>query len=156
MGPPPKEWTSRGQTFPSRISRTSTWSRYFHAATPGFKNASGRDRVHRGWRVGPATFWYRVSLSDLTVRVAIIATSALLALVVIGWRQPARPGSHRGSDDNTTDGIEEPVVTLTDSSRRTLARVSALGGIALVASAVIATVVSLVLAWIVTNIIDRL
>ena len=106
--------------------------------------------------MGPATFLYRVSLSDLTVRVAIIATSALLALVVIGWRQPARPGSHRGGDDNATEGIEEPVVTLADSSRRTLARVSALGGIALVASAVIATVVSLVLAWILTNIIDRL
>lgn len=53
-------------------------------------------------------------------------------------------------------GADEPAVTLADDVKQRLLRVTALGGIALVASAVVATIVSVALAWLVTNIIDRL
>lgn len=106
-----------------------------------------------------------MSLTDLTVRVAAIAAVALLALIAVGWRQPARQRarshrteattSHR-STHSTTHGVDEPVVTLGDDVKQRLLRVTALGGIALVVSAVVATLVSVALAWLVTNIIDRL
>lgn len=106
-----------------------------------------------------------MSLTDLTVRVAAIAAFALLALIAVGWRQPARQRarshrtdattSHR-STRSTTHGVDEPAVALGDDVKQRVLRVTALGGLALVASAVVATIVSVALAWLVTNIIDRL
>jgi len=98
-----------------------------------------------------------VSLTDLTVRVAAIAAVALLALIAVGWRQPARQRarSHR-TEATTARTVDEPVVTLGDDVKQRVLRVTALGGIALVVSAVVATLVSVALAWLVTNIIDRL
>jgi len=101
-----------------------------------------------------------VSLTDLTVRVAAIAAFALLALIAIGWRQPARQRARSHRTEATTHSAEhsadEPVASLGDSVKQRVLRVTALGGIALVASAVVATIVSVALAWLVTNIIDRL
>ncbi|MFZ9399015.1 MAG: hypothetical protein ACO28Q_10615 [Ilumatobacteraceae bacterium] len=98
-----------------------------------------------------------MSLTDLTVRVAAIAAFALLALIAVGWRQPARQRvrSHP-TERSTKHDNEEPSVTPGDVVKQRLLRIGALGGIAVVASAVVATLVSVALAWLVTNIIDRL
>jgi hypothetical protein len=95
-----------------------------------------------------------VSITDITVRVAVIAGCALVALLVIGWRQPARGTS--SAPDSDPETASEPPATLRQVLRRRALDLSALGGVALVAGVVVATLVSVVISLIVTNIIDRL
>jgi hypothetical protein len=95
-----------------------------------------------------------VSITDITVRAAVIAGCALVALLVIGWRQPARGSSSVAR--RPPEGNTEPPAPLQQQIRRRALDLSALSGVALVLGVVVATVVSVVVSVIVTNIIDRL
>lgn len=95
-----------------------------------------------------------MSISDITVRVAVIAGCALVALLVIGWRQPAR-GTASTPRSRSAEALEPPTTSRQRIRRRAL-DLSALGGVALLAGVVVATLVSVAMSWLVTNIIDRL
>lgn len=95
-----------------------------------------------------------MSISDITVRVAVIAGCALVALLVIGWRQPAR-GTAPTPRSRPDEALEPPTTSRQRIRRRAL-DLSALGGVALLAGVVVATLVSVAMSWLVTNIIDRL
>jgi len=101
-----------------------------------------------------------VSLTDITTRISIVAGLAMLALLVIGWRKPAkvrgrtplrageRHQAHPGAVGETPD-IQERV------ARKTLNALG-LGGISIVVGVLIAIVLSVTVSWAVTNFVSRL
>jgi hypothetical protein len=118
-----------------------------------------------------------VSLTEISTRLGIIAGLAMLALLVIGWRKPARnfPRSPRAnqqsrqSDQRQSDQrlpdqrlLDEsnPLNTAAPDLSETIARkvldATGLGAIALVGGIVAAIVIATALSFIVTNVISRL
>ena len=105
---------------------------------------------------GAGTVLFGMSLSDITLRVALLAGLALIALVAVGWRQPARrrivsPRDTPGRGDSVE--IPEP---LGQQARRRILDLASLGGIAVGVAFVVAIAVALVISSLVTNVIERL
>jgi len=114
------------------------------------------------------------SLTDVTIRVSVVTALALVALLVIGWRQPARTGrsaprrmpepagvekSHRSVGTNDPSGTNDPTGTNISTSERWARRALdafGLGAISLIAGVLLAIVVALAISTIVTNVVDRL
>jgi hypothetical protein len=108
-----------------------------------------------------------VSLTEISTRLGIIAGLAMLALLVIGWRKPARNFPHppradqqsRQSDQRLLDE-SNPLNTAAPDLSETIARkvldATGLGAIALVGGIVAAIVIATALSFIVTNVISRL
>lgn len=96
-----------------------------------------------------------MSLSDITLRVALLAGVALIALVAVGWRQPARRRivSPRDSPRHSRD--IDVVGTLDRRIRRRVLDLTALGGIAVGVAFVVAIAAALVISSLVTNVIER-
>lgn len=92
-------------------------------------------------------------MDGLTVQAAWIAVLAVLALALVGWRQPARrrPRTRRGATGSGTSGIAvdrlpaEPYEA-PGPIRRLLAAVAS-GGIAVVTGAVLAVVIAFAAAF---------
>ena len=108
-----------------------------------------------------------MSLTEISTRLGIIAGLAMLALLVIGWRKPARNFPHppradqqsRQSDQRLLDE-SNPLNTAAPDLSETIARkvldATGLGAIALVGGIVAAIVIATALSFIVTNVISRL
>lgn len=101
-----------------------------------------------------------MSLTDITTRVSIVAVLALVALVVIGWRKPAKAGlrTPRGPGETSSGSgsdADGPVDLQEKAARKTL-DVLGLGGVALVAGVVVSIVLSVSVAWLVTTFVSRL
>jgi hypothetical protein len=113
-----------------------------------------------------------VSLTEISTRLGIIAGLAMLALLVIGWRKPARnfPLPPRAEQQSRQPDQRQPDQRLLDESNplntaapdlsETIARkvldATGLGAIALVGGIVAAIVIATALSFIVTNVISRL
>ena len=103
-----------------------------------------------------------VSVDGLTVRAAFIAGLALAALVLTGWRKPARaePRSPRGPDDRVgivVDHLDTQLYRRPGVVRRLLAAILS-GGIGLLVGVLTAIVVAFGTAWAViwmTNLLHR-
>lgn len=117
------------------------------------------DRSDNGDGPTPTTVSSRVSLTEISTRVAVVAGLALIALLVVVRRKPARNGATSPRDrigwgapptwDSTESDADEP--------RRKLALDTAgLGAITIFGGIMIAIVVSLTVSWIVTNFLNRL
>lgn len=112
----------------------------------------------------PTTVSCCVSLTEISTRVALVAGLALFALLVVAWRKPARPvpNSPRTSthsdrelaldDHHESDGTDLAVV----STRKKALETMGLGAIAIFGGIAVAIVVSVAIAWIVTNFLNRL
>ena len=108
-----------------------------------------------------------MSLTEISTRLGFIAGLAMLALLVIGWRKPARNFPHppradqqsRQSDQRLLDE-SNPLNTAAPDLSETIARkvldATGLGAIALVGGIVAAIVIATALSFIVTNVISRL
>lgn len=97
-----------------------------------------------------------MSLSDITLRVALLAALATIALVAIGWRKPARPRVLSPRDPATRGGSEEATGPRERPIGRRILDLASLGGIAVGVAFVVAIASALVVSWIVTNVIERL
>ena len=108
-----------------------------------------------------------MSLSEISTRVAFVAGLALIALLVIGWRKTAKnfPTTPVGTIDIENDHHpkdQHPDVEFLSSSdvgrlaAGKATRVLSLGGIAVLLGIIVALTLSMSLAWMVTNILDRL
>ncbi|MFM8530944.1 MAG: hypothetical protein ACKOD2_14985 [Ilumatobacteraceae bacterium] len=102
-------------------------------------------------------------LTEFTIRASVVAGLALVALLVIGWRQPARarrssprtsPGDS-GHDETRTSVDSPPVSTGERWARRTLDAFG-LGVISLIGGILLAIVLALAVSTLVTNFVDRL
>ena len=99
-----------------------------------------------------------MSVNDLTIRAAVIAGLAIVALVLTGWRKTARatPKTSRGSSTMPrqvpvmVERQPTPPYRPPNPARRLLALVSS-GGISLLVGAVIATMTAFAIAVIVTT-----
>jgi hypothetical protein len=104
-----------------------------------------------------------VSVNDLTIRAAVIAGLAIVALVLTGWRKTARatPKTWRGGSSMPrqvpvmVERQPTPPYRPPNPARRLVALVSS-GAISLVVAAVIATVTALGIALIVTTMTNLL
>jgi hypothetical protein len=105
-----------------------------------------------------------VSINDLTVRMAWLAGLALVALLLAGWRKPARArprGPRRPIDSaprrvpHTVQAAAAPPYHAAGPLRRVWAVVAS-SGLAIVIGAVVATVLAFSLAWAVTTLTDLL
>lgn len=98
-----------------------------------------------------------MSLTDITVRVAIVCGLALAALFALGWRSAPRwrAGAPRAVGARAVESSSTPF-DLAQQARRKFLGLSALGGIAVVAGVLVALVVSVAVSWVVTNFLDRL
>lgn len=116
---------------------------------------------------GASTFSVCVSLTEISTRLGFVAGLAMLALLVIGWRKPARnfPASPRDhSRDSTSEGrlldesnpVNAPVPEITETIARKVLDATGLGAIALVGGVVAAIVIATTLSFVVTNVISRL
>jgi hypothetical protein len=102
-----------------------------------------------------------VSINDVTVRMAWLAGLAIVALVLAGWRKPARaqpkgprsPAPRRVPVE-VTHGVARPYHAA-GPLRRVWAAVAS-GGLAVVIGAVVATVTGFGLAWMVVTLTDLL
>lgn len=105
-----------------------------------------------------------LSLDGLTVRAAIIAVLAIVALLLVGWRKPARaePGSPRGSARRDAAGVvvdhfDTPLYRRPGPIRRALALVAS-GGIGVLTGVLAAIIVSFTVAiaviWL-TNLLQQ-
>jgi len=104
----------------------------------------------------PTTVWGCVSLTEISTRVAIVAGLALIALLIVAWRKPARPRavSPRNMAEWAEDEVEhDPAVV---SPRQKALETAGLGAIAIFGGIMVAIVVSVSIAWIVTNFLNRL
>ena len=113
-----------------------------------------------------------MSLTEISTRLGIIAGLAMLALLVIGWRKPARNFPHppRAEQQSRQSNQRQSAQRLLDESNplnttapdlsETIARkvldATGLGAIALVGGIVAAIVIATALSFIVTNVISRL
>ena len=97
-----------------------------------------------------------MSLSDITVRVALLAGVALIALVAIGWRQPARRRIVSPRDATDRGEIVEVPESVAQQARRRILDLASLGGIAVGVAFVVAIATALVISSLVTNVIERL
>jgi hypothetical protein len=105
----------------------------------------------------------RVSVNDLTIRAAIIAGLAIVALVLTGWRKTARatPKTSRATASSPRQAavpvIREPTPAYHPPNpvQRLLSLVTS-GGLALLVGAVIATVTAFAIAVIVTTMTNLL
>ena len=102
-----------------------------------------------------------VSVNDLTIRAAIIAGLAIVALVLTGWRKTARatPKTSRGRPRRRARcrSIERrPTPASRPQSVQRLVALLASGGLALLVGAVIATVSAFAIAVIVTTMTNLL
>jgi hypothetical protein len=97
-----------------------------------------------------------MSLSDITLRVAFLAGLALIALVAVGWRQPARRRVISPRDTPERNDSEEISETPGQQARRRILDLASLGGIAVGVAFVVAIAVALVISSLVTNVIERL
>jgi hypothetical protein len=105
-----------------------------------------------------------VSVDGLTVRAAFIAGLAIAALLLTGWRKPARaePRSPRGSSMRPASGVvvdhvDTPMYRRPGVIRRVLAAVAS-GGIGLLVGVLTAIIVAFSVAWAViwmTNLLQR-
>ena len=103
-----------------------------------------------------------VSVDGLTVRAAFIAGLAIAALLLTGWRKPARaePRSLRGSSQSSgviVDHVDTPIYKRPGIVRRLAAAVAS-GGIGVLVGVLSAIVVSFAIAWAVismTNLLQR-
>ena len=98
-----------------------------------------------------------VSLTDVTTRVSIVALLAMVALLVIGWRKPAkaRRRTPRGIDDSSLGVGSEPLDLQERVARKTLDALG-LGAISFVAGVIAAITLSVSVAWLVTTFVSRL
>jgi len=104
-----------------------------------------------------------VSVNDLTIRAAVIAGLAIVALVLTGWRKTARatPKTSRGATAGPrvvpliVDRRVTPPYRPPNPAKRLMALMSS-GGISLVVAAVIATVTALAIAVVVTTMTNLL
>jgi hypothetical protein len=104
-----------------------------------------------------------VSVNDLTIRAAVVAGLAIVALVLTGWRKTARatPKTSRGSATSprvvpiNVERQVTPPYRPPNPAKRLIALVSS-GGISLVVAAVIATVTALAIAVVVTTMTNLL
>lgn len=92
-----------------------------------------------------------VSVDGLTVRAAFIAGLALAALLLTGWRKPARaePRSPRGPGDRVgivVDHVDTPLYRRPGVVRRLVAAVLS-GGIGLLVGVLTAIVLAFGVAW---------
>lgn len=102
-----------------------------------------------------------VSLTEISVRVAIVTSLALIALIVIGWRRPGT--DYSGPPSRISAASESESAHLVDESPRVGRAASrkvfhllGLGSIAAFVGIVIALVVSLSIAAMVTALLSRL
>lgn len=86
----------------------------------------------------------------------MLAGVALMALIAVGWRQPARRRIVSPRDPATRDGIIEAVGPTTQQVRRRVLDLASLGGIAVGVAFVVAIATGLVVSWVVTNVIEGL
>ena len=101
------------------------------------------------------------SLTDFTIRVSVVAGLALVALIVIGWRQPARArrSSPRGAENDSghrPGTVDETPMTGGERWARRVLDVFGLGAISLVSGILLAIVIALAVSTVVTNVVDRL
>ena len=104
-----------------------------------------------------------MSVNDLTIRAAVVAGLAIVALVLTGWRKTARatPKTSRGSRSGPRQVpilVERQVTSPyrpPNPAKRLVALVSS-GGISLLVGAMIATVTALAIAVIVTTMTNLL
>ena len=103
-----------------------------------------------------------LSVDALTVTAAWVAGLGIAALVLLGWRKPARAQAkrHRGDMAPAAVGVpvdhhDVPVHRGTNPVRRLLAA-AASGGLAVVTGAVLAILVSFAVAWTVITLTDLL
>jgi hypothetical protein len=120
-----------------------------------------------------------VSLTEISVRVAIVTVLALAALIAIGWRRPApryprrtqRSGAPQapplvhmhstGMDDAHSETQDSPGTTkladrLGRTSIRKLLDIVGLGSIAAFVGILVALVTATAIAWMVTALLNRL
>lgn len=113
---------------------------------------------------GASTVRGVMSLSDITVRVALLTALALVAVVAVGWRQPARrrvvsprdPSLGPTGDPNREATSTEPTPPVVDLARRRILDLVALGGIAVGVAFVVSIALAFVVSWFVTNVIEGL
>lgn len=107
----------------------------------------------------PTTVPSRVSLTEISTRVAIVAVLALVALLVVVRRKPARYGDPSPRDhvewESTHDSGNGDALMVGPLRKRAL-EIMGLGAIAIFGGIMVAIVVSLSIAWIVTNFLNRL
>jgi len=104
-----------------------------------------------------------VSINDLTIRAAVIAGLAIVALVLTGWRKTARatPKTSRGSRSTPrqvpilVERQATPPYRSPNPAKRLVALVST-GGISVLVGAVIATITAFAIAVIVTTMTNLL
>jgi hypothetical protein len=117
------------------------------------------DRSDNGFGSTPTTVPSCVSLTEISTRVAIVAGLALIALLIVVRRKPARNGGPSprdhvewGSSHESSNGDALVVGPL----RKRALEIMGLGAIAIFGGIMVAIVVSLSIAWIVTNFLNRL
>jgi hypothetical protein len=108
-----------------------------------------------------------VSLTEISTRLGLIAGLAMLALLVIGWRKPARslPTSPRTNSEllqnsqrllDESNPLNSPAPEISETVARKVLDATGLGAIALIGGIVAAIVIATALSFIVTNVISRL
>lgn len=109
-----------------------------------------------------------LSVTGLTIRAALIAALAIAALLLTGWRKPARaePGSHRaafgrhavaGNQGIVVDHLDTPPERRPGPLRRVLALIasSAIGVVSgVLAAIVLAFAAAFAVIWL-TNLLER-
>ncbi len=103
-----------------------------------------------------------LSVESLTARTALIAGLAIVALLLVGWRKPARAqlkapraAAFRSSRPIPVEQQDTPTYHRAGPIRRLLAAAGS-GGIALVTGAVLAVVVAFAIAWAVISLTSLL
>ncbi len=112
-----------------------------------------------------------MSLTEISTRLAFVAGLAILALLAVGRRKPARETNSPSRQDTPIDPTQpttgvglldetHPMNTPRPEIKETIARkvlnATGLGGIALVSGIIAALVISMSVAHIVTNFVSRL
>ena len=97
-----------------------------------------------------------MSLADVTLRVALLVGLSLAGLVAIGWRKPARSTRLRPREVTGRETPADDINAIGSRFRRGVLDLVALGGIAVGVAFVGAIAISLVVSWLVTNVIERL
>ena len=97
-----------------------------------------------------------MSLSEITLRVGLLAGVAMIALIGVGWRQPARRRIVSARDSGNRGASDEVEDALVERTRRRILDLASLGGIAVGVAFVVAIASALVISSLVTNVIERL
>ena len=112
-----------------------------------------------------------MSLTEISTRLAFVAGLAILALLAVGRRKPARETNTPSRQDTltnptppATDGglldethpMNAPRPEIKETIARKVLNATGLGGIALVSGIIAALVISMSVAYIVTNFVSRL